>query len=81
MTNDSYPAIFLPLLSGSFSMHSAEQNVASPDLSFSARSAGTHVPHLSQRTNLLDEGVVADLVALTSVAEVRDSVTFLMSLR
>ena len=64
-------------------MHSVEQNVANPDLSFNARSAGTHVPHLSQRTNLFDEGVAfaADLVALTSVAELIDSVTFLMSLR
>ena len=75
----SYPAIFRPFDAGSFAIHSVEQNVANPDLSFKARSAGTHVPHLSQRTNLFDEGVA--LAALTSVAELIDSVTFLISLR
>ena len=39
----SYPAIFCSCDAG-FAMHSGEQKVANPELSFNARSAGIHVP-------------------------------------
>jgi hypothetical protein len=83
MTNDSYPAIFRPFDAGSCAMHSGEQNVASPELRFNARSAGTHVPHLAQRTNLLLEGVLGAgvVVAVVSVTALMDSATFRISLR
>jgi hypothetical protein len=46
MTNDliSYPAILRSFETG-FAIHSGEQKVANPELSFNARSAGIHVPH------------------------------------
>jgi len=59
-------------------MHSAEQKVANPEFRFNARSAGTHVPHLSHRTSLLFDGVVCReaVVALISVATFSEFTTF-----
>ncbi len=59
-------------------MHSGEQNVARPEPSFNARSAGIQVPHLSQRTSLFSEvdfwrGAVE---ALRSVATLSELMTF-----
>src|ERR1044072_6747625 len=64
-------------------MHSGEQNVARPELRFNARSAGIHVPHLSQRTNLFFEGDFCRVAlgALMSVATSRQLITFSMSWR
>lgn len=66
-------------------MHSGEQKVAKPELSFNARPAGIHVPQRSQRTNLLweAEGVagVEAVVALMSVTTFSDFMILLASLR
>ena len=59
-------------------MHSAEQKVANPELSFSARSAGIHVPQLSQRTSLFFEGVLGcdAVVVVTSTAAFNELAIF-----
>ena len=64
-------------------MHSGEQNVARPELRFNARSAGIHVPQLSQRTNLFFEGDFGReaVDVLMSVATLRELITFWMSWR
>jgi hypothetical protein len=64
-------------------MHSGEQKVARPELRFNARSAGTHVPHLSQRTSLFRE---ADFCrgavdAFMSVATFSELTIFWISVR
>jgi hypothetical protein len=56
-------------------MHSAEQNVAKPELRLRARSAGIHVPQLAQRTSLFFEGVFgcgAVVVVVMSTAAFSD---------
>ncbi len=59
-------------------MHSGEQNVARPELSFSARSAGIHVPQLSQRTSLFFEGTFGcdAVVVVTSTAAFKELAIF-----
>ena len=59
-------------------MHSAEQNVAKPELRLSARSAGIQVPQLSQRTNLFLEGIFCCVAVdvLMSVTTFSDCTTF-----
>ena len=60
-----YPASFRSL--EGLAIHSAEQNVARPELRFSARSAGIQVPQLSQRTSLFFEGVFGCLAVVVVV--------------
>src|ERR1051326_2554015 len=78
-----YPAILRFWDTGSFAMHSLEQNVASPELRLSARSAGIQVPQRSQRMSLLREGIfLLELVdVLMSVTTFRDCTIFWMSCR
>jgi hypothetical protein len=59
-------------------MHSGEQKVARPELSFNARSAGIQIPHLSQRTSLFLEDIFCGeaVDALMSVVTFRDLIIF-----